>query len=96
MTVIVWTEPAVADLENIHSYIARDSEVYADAILLGLFEAVERLETYPSSGRIVPELADDSTRELIVGNYRVVYSVSGETVRILTVLHSARTFQDPR
>ena len=96
MTVIVWTEPAVADLENIRSYIARDSEVYADAVLLEVFEAVDRLETYPSSGRIVPELKDAGTREVIVGSYRVVYSLSGDTVRILTVLHSARAFHDPR
>ena len=97
MTRIVWTEPAVADMEAIRAYIARDNEVYADAVVLRILESVERLERYPLSGRVVPELGDENLRELIVGNYRVMYEVSGSAVTIETVLHGARAFPpDPR
>lgn len=89
---IIWTEPAIADLEAIKTYIARDSEIYANAVILEIFEATERLETFPRSGRIVPEFNESDTREVIVGNYRVIYDISGESVRILTVLHGARQF----
>ncbi len=89
---IVWTEPAVADLDAIQTYIARDSETYASAMVLENFEATDRLERFPQSGRVVPELDDSTTREIIVGSYRVIYDISGEVVRILTVLHGARQF----
>ena len=89
---IVWTEPAVSDLEAIRTYIARDAETYANAVVLDIFEATNRLESFPESGRVVPELADPHTREVIVGNYRVIYDISGDVVRILTVLHGARQF----
>ncbi|MGD1018207.1 MAG: type II toxin-antitoxin system RelE/ParE family toxin [Verrucomicrobiia bacterium] len=47
----------------------------------------------PRSGRAVPEEDDPNTREVIVGNYRVIYDISGSTVRILTVLHGARLYR---
>lgn len=45
---------------------------------------------FPKSGRIVPELGDGKTREVIVTNYRVMYEVESDAVIILTVLHGAR------
>ena len=56
MTRIVWTEPAIADLDSIHSYIAHDAEIYADAQIQAIFEAADRLERFPRSGRMVPEI----------------------------------------
>ena len=92
MTRIVWTEPAVADLEAIHAHIARDSDVYADATVLRILDSVDRLEEYPLSGRMIPELGDAKLRELIVGNYRVMYEVGESAITIQTVLHGAQAF----
>jgi len=92
MNRVVWTAPAVSDLESIREYIARDSEVYADAVLSEIFDAVDQLIAYAESGRVVPELNEKQTRELIVGNYRVMYDIQADTIRILTVLHGARKF----
>ena len=58
MTRLEWTEPAVADLENIQDYIARDSAEYADALIERLILYVDRLESFPESGRRVPESTD--------------------------------------
>lgn len=92
MTRILWTDPAVADLESIHTYVARDVVAYADALVVSILDAVERLALFPESGRIVPELGEPSTREIIVGNYRVIYETMPEAVRVLTILHGARRF----
>ena len=92
MMKIVWTEPAVADLEAIRSYIARDSHIYANATILRVLESVEKLKQYPHSGRVDPEIGDENLRELIVSNYRVIYEVGTSSVTSQTVLHGARAF----
>ena len=61
MTKIVWTDPAVQDIASIHSYITRDSIVYADALLLEIFHFVEKLEQFPI-GKSCPELNDEYQR----------------------------------
>lgn len=90
MTRVVWTEPAVADLESIHAYIAADSQTYAHALLDEIFAAVDRLERFPQSGHLLPEVDDDNLREVVVGNYRVIHEAAGGVVRILAILHGAR------
>lgn len=69
--------------------------MYADALILEFFNAVDQLEHFPESGRIVPERDEENTRELIVGNYRIVYDIVDLKIRILGVLHGARFFQNP-
>ncbi|HUQ80418.1 MAG TPA: type II toxin-antitoxin system RelE/ParE family toxin [Gemmatimonadaceae bacterium] len=53
-----------------------------------LVAAVRRLHDYPLSGRLVPELARPTIREVIAGAYRV----TPDTVQILAVVHGARRF----
>lgn len=90
MTRIEWTEPAVADLENIQDYIARDSAEYADAIVERLILSVDQLEAFPDSGRRVPESADPKIRELLVESYRIIYRRRKGAVQILAVVHGAK------
>jgi plasmid stabilization system protein ParE len=52
---IVWTEPAVKDLRELHSYIARDSEMYASGFVERIILAAERLVSHPKLGRVVSE-----------------------------------------
>ncbi len=92
MNRIFWADPAISDLDGIHEYISRDSEIYADSVLSEIFDSVDRLVLYPESGRTVPELGDGDTREIIVGSYRIMYDKQGDLVRILTVLHAAQLF----
>jgi toxin ParE1/3/4 len=54
---------------------------------------VEQLQQFPESGRIVPEDKRGIYREIIVGNYRVVYRVDEDTVTIVTLIHGARLLQ---
>lgn len=88
---VVWTEEAADDLEAVRNYIARDSPHYATAVCADILEAVRQLETFPESGRVVPELKHEDLRELIRGSYRIVYRLrSLERVEILTIFHGAR------
>ncbi|MBT8467175.1 MAG: type II toxin-antitoxin system RelE/ParE family toxin [Deltaproteobacteria bacterium] len=90
MTKLRWTTQAVEDVEAIRKFIANDSDVYADLVVARLVEAVERLELFPHSGRIVPELADPQLREIIESPYRIVYRVFDERVEVLTVFRASR------
>lgn len=90
MTRITWSSQALDDLEAIAAYVRRDSIQYASMLLSKLIGAVERLGTYPFSGRSVPECADASLREVICGAYRIVYRLQGHEVTVITVHHAAR------
>ena len=92
MTRVVWTRPARDDLREIRAYIAQDSERYARVVVARLVAAVPRLREYPLSGRVVPELARPTIREVIEGAYRIVYRVTPDAVQILGVVHGARRF----
>ena len=90
MTKPRWTTQAVEDMEAIRRFIANDSGAYADLVVARLLESVERLEQFPRSGRIVPELSDPQLREIIEAPYRIVYRVHDETVEVLTVFRASR------
>ena len=90
MARINWTEQALDDVEAICDFISKDAPRYAQIFAGKVFNATEILATYPYSGRSVPEVDDDKIREIILGNYRIIYKVKNGTVDILTVYHSAR------
>ena len=54
---------------------------------------MSRLGSHPLSGRVVAEVGDESLREVIYGNYRIVYRVRQDLVEIATVFHGARLFR---
>ena len=78
------------DVEAIRAHVARDSARYADLVAERIVAAVERLQDHPRSGRVVPELGDASIREVMHGNYRIVYRLRHDVVEIATVFHGAR------
>ena len=82
---IVWTEPAVEDLRELHAYIARDSEMYASGFVERIILAAERLAEYPNAGRVVPENNDHSVREILYQHYRIIYRVKTEILSIVFV-----------
>jgi toxin ParE1/3/4 len=87
---IVWTEPAVEDLRELHAYIARDSEMYASGFVERIVLAVDRLVDHPQVGRIVPETNEDNLRELLFQRYRIIYRIKNDMIEILSVIHGAR------
>ena len=94
MTRVVWTPQAIVDVEEIRNYISRDSRHYAAVVVEQIMRAVERLEQFPRSGRSVPERPDSTLRELLCGNYRIVYRVTDDLIEVVTVFHGARMAPD--
>ena len=92
MTELIWSPRAVADLEEIRAFIDTDSPAWADLTVRRIVAAVERLEEFPDSGRIVPERQSAGLREVISGNFRVVYRRRATTVQIVTVFRGSRDF----
>lgn len=90
MVKIVWTEPALSDLNNIAEYIALDKINAATALVQKVFSAIDRLEQFPNSGRSPPELNDSRYREIIVGPCRIFYRTEKQTVYIIYVMRSER------
>lgn len=91
MVKIVWTETALEDLRNIHDYISKDSILYANRLGNKFLRKIEILHTFPKVGRIVSEFEKENIRELIEGNYRIVYYISSRnSISILRIHHSSR------
>jgi toxin ParE1/3/4 len=93
---VIWSPQALADLEVIGDYFAREAPAYAQSFVDGAFETVEQLSTFPRMGRSLPEINDPELRELIYRGYRLIHIVTGQTgdeeVRILSVYPTLRQF----
>jgi plasmid stabilization system protein ParE len=87
---VVWTETAWCDLEHIADYIATDSPGYAAAFVSRIRDQASSLAALSLRGRMVPELGEPAVRELLVGNYRLIYEVHEKTTYILGLIHGAR------
>jgi toxin ParE1/3/4 len=91
---IYWTRQACDDLREIRAFIARDAPITAKAFVRRLRGSVERLRSFPQLGQVVPELGREEIRELIRGDYRVIYRFRTGRVDVLTVYHSSRLLDD--
>jgi len=92
VTRIIWSPQALRDVESIRDYIAQDSPLYAALVVQRLLGSVERLASFPGSGRVVPEIEREEIREVIQQPFRIVYRLRGDQVEIATVFHAARRF----
>lgn len=90
MEKIIWTKLALQDIIDIEEYIAKNSELYAKQTIETFFRRVQLLIDFPSAGRIVPEINKTKIRELIEGNYRIVYTTKNKQLIILRVHHASR------
>jgi len=84
---IIWSPLAIDRASEIAEYIALDKPAAADNWINTLFSKVGQLMLSPKSGRVVPEIGDEQFRELIYGNYRILYRIEKKQVSILTVRH---------
>jgi len=91
MAEVRWTKTALSDLEEIGDYIAKDSVRYAELTVSKLFESPNILEKNPRAGKVVPELNNESIRQLVRGSYRIIYHLVDENqIEILTVHRSSK------
>ncbi len=57
-----------------------------------VFEHTDRLSEFPLSGRTIKEIGRDNAREIIYGNYRIMYLVEREEVWVTGIVHGARNW----
>ncbi len=96
MAELIWSDHALTELENIFDYIALDSRLYAGYTIQNIFKTAEILEAFPESGRHLPEFPKFPHRELLLGNYRIIYRYDAEenAVKVVTVVHGSRLLKE--
>ena len=84
---ILWSPLAVERVSEIAEYIAEDNPSAAERWVDAVFKRVEELKALPERGRVVPEIDNKAVRELIYGNYRIIYRLAGKRLSVLAVRH---------
>jgi len=90
MAEIIWTEPALNDLNEIAEYIALSNLAAAKNLTQNVFDKITRLENHPESGKVPVELKNFSYREIVVNPCRIFYKVDNNQVYILHVMRQER------
>ncbi|MDZ7853216.1 MAG: type II toxin-antitoxin system RelE/ParE family toxin [Halomonas sp.] len=90
MAEVIWTEPALQEVDAIAEYIALDNPAAAMHLVQEVFDKIERLEDFPQSGRIPPELPDSVYREVVVPPCRIFYRQDERRVLVLYVMREER------
>jgi len=91
--VVIWSDPARADLRAIHDFIAHDSTHYAKQVTQDMVAKTDVLNELPRIGKMIPELGDDNLRELSLYSYRILYEIKAPDVSVLAVIHKRQEFQ---
>ncbi|WP_303908943.1 type II toxin-antitoxin system RelE/ParE family toxin [Thiohalomonas denitrificans] len=90
---VIWSDPAKADLRSIHDFIAHDSQHYAKKVTQDIVAKTNTLGELPRVGRVVPELSNEAIRELSLYSYRILYEIKEHGVFVLAVIHKRRDLQ---
>lgn len=99
MAEVIWSYPALADLDRIADYIALDNVAAARGLVQRVFEHVAQLRAYPNSGSRPPELKGRRYRQIVEPPCRVFYRVEikrGPRVYILHVMRSEQRLRPTR
>ena len=94
MAEIIWTEPALADLEAIADYIAVENPTAAREFVQRVFGHIDRLEKHPGLGPVPPELEKSRYRQIVEPPCRIFYRLENEQVLILHVMRSERLLRE--
>ncbi len=89
---VVTTPRAKQDALEIAGWIAKDSPLNASRWLDRLMGAVEALAELPHRCPLAPENPYHASeiRHLLFGEYRVLFTIAEQEVRVLHVRHTAR------
>ena len=90
MAEVIWTEPALQQLDAIAEYIALDDPAAASLLVKTVLDKTKRLQDFPRSGRIPPELPNSVYREIVVPPCRIFYRLDDTQVFLLFVLREER------
>lgn len=89
---VIWTEPALADLDRVTDYIALDKPDAAKRLIHTVFESVKRLAFFPKSGSCPKELRGITYRHLVIPPLRIFYRLQSNQIFIIYVMQGERLF----
>jgi toxin ParE1/3/4 len=88
---IIYSAKSKSDLREIFEFISADSKLFAKRQILLIRMHIRNLKKFPNLGRIVPEMNLEYVREIIEGNYRIIYMLATENqINILTIHHTSK------
>jgi len=90
---VIWSEPAKADLHSIHDFIATNSPFYAKKVVQDIHSKTDVLNNLPMIGKKVPELNNETIREISQYSYRIIYEVKPDKIEILAIIHDRQDFK---
>lgn len=93
MAEVIWTEPALHDLDAIADYIAFDNPEAARELVRRVFRHVEQLQTHPRSGSAPKELRGMKYRQIVEPPCRIFYRIAKNSVVILHVMRGEMQLQ---
>ena len=84
---IVWSPLVIDRATEIMKYISLDNPTAAQNWINEVFKKIKLLKSSPESGRIVPEIERKEIREILYGNYRIIYRLEVQRISVLTIKH---------
>jgi len=96
MAKIIWSEPALHDLDAIADYIALDDPQAARGLVQRVFQHVEQLKEHPESGSRPPEMRQSRYRQIVEPPCRVFYRYDGVQVIVLYVMRGEMRLRKAR
>ena len=86
MARIIWTEPALQELDEIADYISLDNPTAAKKLVREAFKRVDHLAYHPKSGKLVDEFEESVYREIVNPPCKIFYRLAGEIIYIIHVI----------
>lgn len=90
MAEVIWTAPALDELNQVAEYIALSNIAAAKKLTQKIFDKISRLESHPESGKKPVELSNLNYHEININPCRIFYKVDAEKVYILHVMRQER------
>ena len=91
---VIWSPAARVDLREIEAYVAARSPLNARRVIEKIRETADNQRDFPYSARMIPEFQDPARRETFVYQYRLMYRVEPDHIRILRVVHGRRLLKN--
>ena len=92
MAQVIWTEPALSDLDTIADYIALDKPLAARQLVRKIFKKVDLLRRFPNLGAVVPELRNLPYRQLFISPCRLFYRLQKSKIFVVFVMRGEKHF----
>jgi addiction module RelE/StbE family toxin len=86
MARIIWTEPALLELDEIADYISLDDPKAAKKLVRKAFKKIEHLADHPKSGKLVDEFDNSVYREVVLPPCRIFYRIEDKIIFIIHII----------